>query len=220
MLMSNKIITIPEDIQEKFHLQSGQVVSAHTNEVVTHQQNLKFKLAPKLTEEVLIPSHLKQMKVMTSTNVISHTVNSALKFLSDELKQPAYLTTAWFIDQVERWFYLMTSRYPSCALSKMNLTVYNDAIQFLKEFMDLFGRMKVGSTKVWKPSQTGVLISTQSVVQLHAKLLENKKYEFVLTSRFSQDCLENLFCTLRSKQIILNAMQVKNHLKLICVHNI
>lgn len=47
--------------------------------------------------------------------------------------------------------------------------------------------------------------------------MEEKNYEFVLTSRLSQDCLENLFYVLRSKQIVPNALQVKNNLKLICV---
>ncbi|KAF2891237.1 hypothetical protein ILUMI_14937 [Ignelater luminosus] len=131
-----------------------------------------------------MPSHFKKMKVMTSTNVISRSVSSALKFLSEALNRPFYLTSAWFIDQVEKWFYLMSSRHPSSALSKINLTAYNDAGQFLKDFMDLFTRMEVGPKKVWKPSQTGVLISTQSVLELQAELLEIKKYEFFLTSRF------------------------------------
>jgi hypothetical protein len=55
------------------------------------------------------------------------------------------------------------------------------------------------------------------MLELHKKLLDDKKYDFVLTSRFSQDCLENLFSVLRSKQIVPNALQVKNNLKLICV---
>lgn len=157
------------------------------------------------------------MKVSTSTNVISHSVSSALKFLADELNKPEYLTTAWFLDQVEKWFYLMTSRHPSCALSKFNIKTYDESIQFLKDFMDLFLNMDVGYKRIWKPSQTGVLISTQSMLDLHSYLLEAKNYSFVLTSRFSQDCLENLFCILRSKQVVPNAVQVKNNLKLICI---
>jgi hypothetical protein len=131
------------------------------------------------------------------------------------LNKPAYLTTAWFLDQVERWFYIMTSRHPSCALSKMNEVVYNDTITFLKDFMELFRNMAIGYKKLWKPSQTGVLISTQSMLNVQANLLENKSYKFILTSRFSQNCLENLFSSLRAKQIVPNAVQVKNNLKLI-----
>lgn len=121
------------------------------------------------------------------------------------------------LDQVEKWFYLMTSRHPSCALSKFNKCVYNETINFLQEIINIFTEIKVGYKKIWKPCQTGVLISTHSILELQSDLLENKGYQFVLTSRFSQDCLENLFCVMRSKQIVPNAVQVKNNLKLICV---
>jgi hypothetical protein len=53
---------------------------------------------------------------------------------------------------------------------------------------------------------------------LQAELLENRRYNFIiLTSRFSQDCLENLFCSLRAKQIVPNALQVKNNFKQIAL---
>jgi hypothetical protein len=116
------------------------------------------------------------MKVKTLTNVISHSVSSALKFLA------AYKTTAWFLDQVEKWFYLMTSRHPSCAISKMNPEIYDDSIEFLKNFMDIFRRMEVGHKRTWKPSQTGVLVSTESLLGLQVELLENRGYDFILTS--------------------------------------
>ena len=217
MLITNKIIRIPANIAEKYNLPTREVLSDHIFEVLNHQETHTFKLTPKLSEEDLLPTHFTQMKVSTSTNVVSHTVSSALKFLSEELKKPAYLTTAWFLDQIEKWFYIMTSRHPSCSLSKFNIEAYNEAITFLKDFMDLFATMEVGYKKLWKPSQSGVLISTQSMLELQADLLEKKQYQFVLTSRFSQDCLENLFCVLRSKQLVPNAVQVKNNLKLICV---
>lgn len=217
MLMSNKIIYLPSDVQQKYGLPTKEVCSSHIVELLAHEEQHCFKLAPKLTEEDLLPNHFNKMKVSTSTNVIAHTVSSALKFLAEVLHKPAYLTTAWFLDQVERWFYLMSSRYSSCALSKFNDRVYSESITFLKDFMYLFSKMEVGLKKIWKPSQTGVLISTESMLELQAYLLEIRGYKYVLTSRFSQDCLENLFSVLRSKQVIPNAQQVKNNLKLISV---
>jgi hypothetical protein len=65
--------------------------------------------------------------------------------------------------------------------------------------MDIFRRMEVGHKRTWKPSQTGVLVSTESLLGLQMELLEN------------------LFCSLRAKQIVPNALQVKNNLKLIAV---
>lgn len=217
MFISNKVIRIPNDIKEKQKLPTNEVLASHIYEIIAHEKEHSFKLAPKLSERDLFPSHFGKMEVCTSTSVVNHTVSSALKFLAEELDKPAYLTTAWFLDQVERWFHLMTSRHPSCALSKFNLNVYRDSIAFLKDFRDLFCNMEVGQKKIWKPSQTGVLISTQAMLELQANLLEDRQYKFLLTSRFPQDCLENLFSVLKSKQCVPNAVQVKNNLKLICV---
>ena len=47
--------------------------------------------------------------------------------------------------------------------------------------------------------------------------MNDKGFKFLLTSRFTQDCLENLFCVLRSKNVVPNALQVKNNLKLVTV---
>lgn len=215
--INNKIITIPKFIQEKYNLQSQKICASHIFELVSYQDNLDFKLAPKLTQNDILPSHYDQMKVSKSTNVISHDVSSALKFVSEELDKPEYLTTAWFIEQLERWFYLMSSRSPANALSKLNTDSYNAAIQFLINFMELIDSVEIGDKKIWKPSQTGILITTKSILQLQEYLIGTRKYQFVLTGRFSQDCLENLFSILRSKQIIPNAVQVKNNLKLISI---
>jgi hypothetical protein len=74
----------------------------------------------------------------------------------------------------------------------VNPEIYGDSIEFLKICMDIFRRMEVGYKRTWKPSQTGVLMSSESLLGLQAELLENRGYDFILTSRFSQDCLENL----------------------------
>jgi hypothetical protein len=37
-------------------------------------------------------------------------------------------------------------------------------IEFLKNLMAIFRRMEVGHKKNWKPSQTGVLVSTESLL--------------------------------------------------------
>lgn len=47
--------------------------------------------------------------------------------------------------------------------------------------------------------------------------LIKKNYKFLLTARFSQDCLENLFSCLRSIQPIPNALQFIINLKLVCI---
>lgn len=217
MLVTNKIIRLPISIQEKYNLPTDVIRVEHILDLIKYQEELNFKLVPKLTEEDLFPSHYDKMKVSKSTSIINHDVSSALKFIAEHKNRPDYLTTAWFIDQMEKWFYLMTSRSLMNALSKIDVSIYTSTIKFLEDFMEIINFMEVGLKKLWKPSQTGILISTRSILDIQKILLEEKKYKFILTGRFSQDCLENVFSVLRSKQIVPNALQVKNNLKILCV---
>lgn len=120
-----------------------EINAQHILDVVNYQKNLKFQLALKLTEQDLFPNHFQKKKVSKSTNVISHDVSSALRFLAEELHKPEYLTTAWYIEIIDKWFNLMTSRNPVMALSKLKPLVYKEAISFLNEFIDIMRKLKV-----------------------------------------------------------------------------
>lgn len=129
------------------------------------------------------------------------------------------LTTAWLLRQVFRWFELMTSRHPKLALSLANLEVYNEAILFLRNMIKLVQTLKFGEKldETWKPVQAGIILTTTSTLQLQEILLCEVGYDFLLTSRFSQDCLENLFSVLRERQRKPSCLQFKRHLKMITV---
>lgn len=217
MLVNNKIIYISDEIKNKNNLPTNEIKIDHINDIINYQKDFDFFLAPKLNEADLLPDHFQKMKVSNATNIISRDVSSSLEFLSITLDKPEYLTTAWYINLIERWFTLMTSRHPTLALSKLSVIKYNETIQFLQDFMQIIPELYVGESKSWKPSQMGALISTKSVLDLQNLFLNEMNYKFLLTSRLTQDCLENLFCTVRAKQIKPTALQFKNNLKLITV---
>lgn len=62
-----------------------------------------------------------------------------------------------------------------------------------------------------------MIITTTSVSELTNYLLEKRAFQFVLIGRMTQDCVENLFSVIRSKNSIPNALQFKNNLKLISI---
>lgn len=68
--------------------------------------------------------------------------------------------------------------------------------------------------KIWRRTHDIFFHKTKKKV---ADTKNHQNYIFLLTSRFTQDCLENLFGNLRSKQIIPNSVQFKDNLKLITV---
>lgn len=92
--------------------------------------------------------------------------------------------------------------------------------------MNLFRNINIGDgTKTksktkkidFKPVQAGIMLTTKSVIELTDYLITQHKYLFVLAGRLTQDCVENLFSLIRAKNIIPNALQFKQNLKLIAL---
>ncbi|KYN28499.1 hypothetical protein ALC57_02079 [Trachymyrmex cornetzi] len=82
------------------------------------------------------------MKVNEARNIFSNDVSSALQLFADENNKPEYITTAWFVNIVSKWFILMTSRNCSVALGKKHENVYNTNVEFLNEIINIFNKLK------------------------------------------------------------------------------
>lgn len=161
-------------------------------------------LTPRLNKDDVQPSrHFNKIKVCKAKNLLDRDVSASLYFLAKEESNFDLNTTACFVKVISKWFALMTSRNPTLALSKYNKNKYKECQLFFLEVINLFQNIKIGEKGHYKPVQTGVIISTNSMLHLTEYLLNDKEYKFVLTGRFSQDCLENLFSVIRSKNAIL-----------------
>jgi len=97
----------------------------------------------------------------------------------------------------------MSNRNPALALSMLKPQKYSETIEFLNEIIDIFNQMEIGTPSAWKPIQTAVLMSTTSLLQLSKYLLNEIGFQFVLSARFTQDCIENLFSVIRMKILFL-----------------
>lgn len=126
------------------------------------------------------------------------------------------LTTAWFLACCNHWFDLISSRHPVLALSYLNRAKHDEAVKFLESFIDLAKSMEIGSKKIWKPVQTGIILSTMSVLELQKELLDDG-HAFLLTSRFTQDCLENLFSSVWLRNPVQTPLEFKFALKIISI---
>ncbi|KAK4321354.1 hypothetical protein Pmani_007835 [Petrolisthes manimaculis] len=73
------------------------------------------------------------MKVSHALNFFSHSVSCGVRFLVEhEGRDKSDLTTAWFLEFVNKWFNLMSSRHPVMALSKCNRDVYEESVAHLE----------------------------------------------------------------------------------------
>lgn len=89
-------------------------------------------------------------------------------------------------------------------------------MDFLHEVINIFTALKIGSGG-FKPVQRRIMIGTQSVIDLTEYLITRRNFQYVLTSRFTQDCVENLFSQIRQKNVIPHSLQFTNDLKLIAI---
>lgn len=190
--------------------------------LANYQSSRELKIAPKLTVAAVTASHFDKMKVSNATKVLSNSVSSGLIWmvnngLMDTNLVKMALDTAWFIGKVNHWFDLMSSRHAGLALSYAQIDKYDSAIADLTEFRSIARDMKIGSQHRWKPVQTGIVLSTSTVLSLTDTLLSHSEIKFIMTSRFTQDCLENLFSSVRLRNPTPTPIEFRNALKIITV---
>ena len=86
-LVNNKIIELPVDITEKYHLPTNIVNVSHIKNLADFQEDLDLQLAPKLTPELLNLNHFNTMKVSNAYHLLHRNVSAARNFLVDEVDE-------------------------------------------------------------------------------------------------------------------------------------
>ncbi|KAH9377808.1 hypothetical protein HPB48_020414 [Haemaphysalis longicornis] len=155
-----------------------------------------LKLAPHLRPAYLDQDHFAKMNMASAAAVFNHSVGAAIRVLVrlGRMVKEA-LITAWFVERVYRWFTLMRSRYIGTAMSTFKQDAHDEAVAFLREFMDIFAHVSIKKSNQrdqFKPVQAGVLISTTSALHIQHQLLSVYKFKFVLLCRLTEDALENV----------------------------
>jgi len=102
MLITNKVA----DIVAEWTLPSDQVKACHLQDLLNVQDRFELKAAPRLRKEFLQfearKGHFASMDVGTSRSVINRRTGTGFQLFSVETQDPSYLTTACFVDLVNR----------------------------------------------------------------------------------------------------------------------
>ena len=76
--------------------------------------------------------------------------------------------------------------------------------------------IQVGSA--WKPVQSGIKLAASSILSLHRQLVVDGELKFLISARFTQNALENIFSQVRSKGVLHpKPVQFRLSLRLICL---
>lgn len=213
---SNKTVTLPPEIVAAEGLPSDTVDYNHIQELYDFEAQYELKVAFRLKpENIHCNQQFSKMKMSTHRAVICHRTSVGLQLLSEEKGEDAYKTTAWFIEQLNNFFDLITCRTRTLALSRDNEVVYGKSIALIKKISYLFANIKFGKG-LWKPCQRGVMVLCNSLLGLQEHFLGPVgNYKFVCLGRFLSDCIENLISLIRSGQAVPNAGQFFQNLKVV-----
>ncbi|KAJ8014363.1 hypothetical protein DPEC_G00039450 [Dallia pectoralis] len=99
-------------------------------------------------------------------HVFSKSTSAALRYMVEkECRPESFLTTSWFLEKMDHWFELMSSRSIVTALSHFKMEEYEKAISFLRDSIHLFQGLKIDPRGSWKPVQTGLLMATTTILE-------------------------------------------------------
>ena len=200
-LLSQDIL-LPPDIVDQYNLPGPIVSISHVRSLLALQESSELKIAPSLRRKHVEPKQFEKMKVSLAAQLFSHSVSSALKFcVAMQLLPVAALTTAWFLEFMNQWFDVANARTKAQALhpnSVSKLAVLNLMLSLAPRF-SFQSRTATGVTVTWKPIQTGLVMASKTLLDMHADFVQTGYYKFLLPSRLTQDALENLFSQIRGR---------------------
>lgn len=214
-LTNKHTFTFGPEIINKYKLPSSNVTVDVLEQLLAFDEQYDLKVAPYLTSSVLKPTHFEKMNVSLAFKLFNNDVAAAIDYLiSKKVFPESFRTTSWFIKLVAKWFYLMTGRHFKSALSCANENIYFATIDFFKEFKTIITHMYVDG-KAWKPFQSGLLIATETALNMQQLYLHVYKVKFFMLGRLTQDALENLFSCCRARNPQPTAKEFKCNLRLI-----
>ncbi|KAK3931460.1 Transposable element P transposase [Frankliniella fusca] len=215
-LCANRYIQLHQQVVAEYGLPSDMVDIEHIEWLEKFQRDDSLQLVPGLTLKDLSSSHFSKMKVKSSLKVVNPRTSAALKYLVVKgLVPEAFETTAWFLKVMNRWFQLMSSRNPQCALGLRKEEVHTQALEHLRLVISVFKFMEIPGG--WKPVQSHVIFATEAILEIENHLINQKKYEFLKTGTFTTDVVENINSCIRIRNPNPTPLECKTRLKHIAI---
>lgn len=184
-MMNNEIILPSNEIVSGIWVEELWQFEKATRKKVRKLYHLKWKH--------FHPNGYEKMKVGPAVRFFSDQTAAALEdavrhgILPDDA-----LPTATFIRIVAKWFSLMAAKH-EFALTKENAV---EELHFLQCVVQIFQETKIGSC--WKPSNTNIITSTLSMIDLCQMFFEND-FQAVVTHKGTTDALENVNSQVRRR---------------------
>ena len=222
-LYNNKVIEYhPKDVKE-FKLPGSKAKWEHIQKVFDYDQEYQLGIARHLKREYLydLTSYMK-MKVPPARHVLSRATGTAIRWYHKHyphIFDEEYLVTAHFCALVGEWNDTINNRQKSMAMYANNDKVTNHRKGVIRNFMNVYVRMKLHQTqkKKLKDSQKSVILASFSMFWLADKLLIELKFHFFLTAKGNTDVVEHHHSDARSFHTSPTPLDYKRDAKIMSV---
>jgi len=189
--------------------ESGEMIASFgvIRQMYEMEKGNSLRLCPKLTDGHLELKPFKKMKVSLATQVLSHSVAVALRtYVHFQKLDDSALSTASFVERIDKIFDVLNSRVvkvnhkwkkPLTEKSVEQFQLLDEACQWITSWR--FRHVLKNTVKSMLPFQQGLLLTIRGIREVVHDLLNEHAFQFVLTSRFNQDIVENWFSCIRQK---------------------
>ena len=162
-------------------------------------KTMPVRMAPKLTDKHLELPPFTSMRVNLAAQVLSHSVAAGMQTLCCFGKLPEEAThTAQFIDKFDKLFNAFNSRTVKSSQPMGHpFTRTSGHEKFFSEMLNYLDNLHLADSCRSLPCIFGWKLSIMSLLEIWKLLSTEKSYQFLLTSRLNQDCVENLFSVIR-----------------------
>ena len=167
-----------------------------------------IRCCPKLTKQHIAPNNFEKMRVKLATQVMSHTVSSAMLMAISGNVLPAYAAgTAEFLARFDEIFdCLNSSSFKSQKPRNRPITSKSDHCQFMDQMCSFVKSLKVRDVVTGKDVTNTLkclkaLEMTLNATTMLWRSLESScsSIKFLCTRRLNQDPLENFFGSIRQQ---------------------
>jgi hypothetical protein len=169
---------------------------------IDSKKNLKARSCIFLKERHIRPTPFTKMKVLDATQIFSGKTAAAIltAVKTGELKEVTAKETAEFTGRMNRLFDALNSRHANPknpqerALSEQNYRIKSE----LQRAIEWLNNIDVLNNKQNPPCIVGLIMSITAILALWDDL-KTEGWDYLLTSRLTQDALENFFAMIRQR---------------------
>jgi len=186
-----------------FLVNGNEISWAHIQKFYDLDKRNQIRVAPKLTDKHIDLPPFAPLRVKFAAQVLSHSVASGISLLATSgIFSDDVLPTAHFLENFDQLFNAFNSRnLQSSQKMGHGLSEHSGHQEFLQSTLEWLQSISLPATsRVGKlPCLTGWTMDIRTLLQLWNHLHTNHGVKFLLTNRLNQDCLENLFSTIRGR---------------------